>query len=482
MLALPPMRPRDLVLPLDPAAPEPLYRQLVDGLMGVIREGRLRPGAALPSSRDLAQRCGVNRNTVLAAFRELAAEGWIEARAGSGSYVADPLPDGHPRAPQPPGAAPREAAAFDLRSHVEALSAGGAEGLDLREPWPDPGLLPPDLLAGAYHTALAYRAPEVLGARPEGEPAFRRALLPWLGERRGLWVKPGNLLETRGERAALEIAVRGLLRPGSRVLLPFPGPPGLAGKLAAWGHGVEPLSADGEGPRPEALSASEAGLVLVAPRLGPEPQPWTTARRRELLDRAAARRMPVLELEGPWELHHGPHPDLPLAAEDPHGVCLLAGGFEGLLAPGLGLGYLVGPKGPVQALTRLAHRLELRADPLLSAALARLMEDGSLAALMRRLRRAYATRGEAAARALSAGLGPAFRVQRPAMGLGLWLRPSGHLDVRTWSQAFRARGVRLPDPDPGHGGLYLGFGAFEPAAFARAVDLMAQALQAPGPA
>lgn len=471
------MRPRELVLPLDPEAPEPLYRQLMAGLLEAIRQGRLRPGAPLPSTRDLAERCAVNRNTVLAAFRELTAEGWIEARPGSGSFVARHLPEDQVQAALPPDLGGE--AGFDLRSHLDALSQGGPEGLDLREAWPDARLLPGDLLAEAYRTALNYRASEVLRPRPGGEPAFQRALLPWLGERRGLWTKAGHVLETRGERGALEVALRGLLRPGGRLALAFEALPGLQARMAGWGFHAERLPADGEGPRVEGLAEGGPGLVLVPPRLGPGPQPWSPERRQALLALARERRIPVVELEGPWELHGGPRPPLPLAAEDPHGVCLTVGGFEGILAPGLALGYLVGPPGPIQSLSRLAARLDLLGDPLLAAALAGIMADGSLAALLRRLRQTCRSRGEAAAAALAEALGPAFRVEVPPMGLGLWLHLPAHLDGRGWLRACRALGLRLPDPGAEGRALYLGFGAFEPATFAQAARLMARALQGP---
>ncbi len=471
------MRPRELVLPLDPEAPEPLYRQLMAGLLDAIRQGRLRPGAALPSTRDLAERSGVNRNTVLAAFRELTAEGWIESRPGSGSFVARHLPEEKVQTPVP--AAPGGEAGFDLRSHLEALSQGGPEGLDLREAWPDARLLPGELLAEAYRTALNYRASEVLQPRPGGEPAFLRALLPWLGERRGLWVKAGQVLETRGERGALEIALRGLLRPGGRIALAFALPPALQARLGGWGFPCDRLPADAEGPRVEALASGGAGLILVPPRQGPGPQPWSGERRQALLAAARDGRLPVLELEGAWELHGGPRPPLPLAAEDPHGVCLYAGGFEGVLAPGLALGYLVGPPGPLRSLARLGARLDLLGDPLLAAALAGIMADGSLAALLRRLRQSYRARGAAAVQALEGALGPAFRVELPPLGLGLWLHLPAHLDARSWIRSCRALGLRLPDPGADGRCLHLGFAAHGPEVFSQAVRLMAQALQEP---
>src|SRR5215216_1283550 len=83
----------DLVLGVDPARREPLHRQLYDGLRAAILEQRLKPGARLPSTRALASTLGLARNTVHGAYDQLLAEGYLETRHGSGTYVAASLPD-----------------------------------------------------------------------------------------------------------------------------------------------------------------------------------------------------------------------------------------------------------------------------------------------------------------------------------------------------------------------------------------------------
>ncbi|MGH6944559.1 MAG: GntR family transcriptional regulator, partial [Geminicoccaceae bacterium] len=78
---------------LDPGGAEPLHRQLYFGIREAILDGRLRPGLRLPSSRWLAQELGVSRNTVLLAFEQLGAEGYLDGRVGAGSYVSRRLPE-----------------------------------------------------------------------------------------------------------------------------------------------------------------------------------------------------------------------------------------------------------------------------------------------------------------------------------------------------------------------------------------------------
>src|SRR5262249_38853949 len=97
-----------LDLPLDPALPAPLHRQLYDGLRAAILAGRLAAGARLPATRALAAELDVSRNTVLDAYAQLLAEGYVDGKVGSGTYVSRALPDDllHVRSARPEPPAP----------------------------------------------------------------------------------------------------------------------------------------------------------------------------------------------------------------------------------------------------------------------------------------------------------------------------------------------------------------------------------------
>ncbi len=124
-----------LTLALDPGVPAPLFRQVYDGLRSAILAGRLGPGTRLPASRGLARELGVSRNTVLNAYEQLLAEGYLEGRLGSGTYVPQALPDDLLRAAPVPRD-DRTASQAALAAGVEApplsgyrLAPGGRGGL-----------------------------------------------------------------------------------------------------------------------------------------------------------------------------------------------------------------------------------------------------------------------------------------------------------------------------------------------------------------
>ncbi len=465
------MRSRELALRLDPDADLPLYRQLAAAVAAQVREGKLVPGDALPGTRELAEQCGVTRNTVLAAFRELLADGWVESRQGSGTYIAQPSS----MEPAAGTSAPEVEPGFDLPSQGGTASHGDPAALDLREDWPDARLLPAEILGRTYRMAMDYRSAEILG--PSGAAAtaaYCRVLAQWLGERWGVWREPENLLATQGEACALEIALRGLLTPGAQILALQPRPPPLERKVAGLGLHLQPITWTAAGPDLAELESGAGSLLLVPAGLAAERAAWGDAQRNACLELARRRRMPVLELEGARELFEGRRPALPLAAQDPHGVCLLAGGFERTLAPGLRLGYLLGPATPMRALARLGRKLGLLGDPLLATVLTRIMEEGELGRFFRKVRPLYARRRQGARQCLGAALGPGFQVEAADSGLGLWLQPPSTLAAETWVRACAERGLRLPEPAGTR--FYLGCGALSPEAFAAAAAIMAAAL------
>jgi GntR family transcriptional regulator / MocR family aminotransferase len=290
---------------VDRAAEVPLAVQIERAVMGAVRDGRLRAGSALPSTRALAGTLGVTRNTAVAAYRELAAQGWIEARPGGRTTVAATLPD-------PPRARPstRREAPYAIAPQPEPRT-----GLALRWPLgagePDLRLVPAVPLARAMRRALSKG--RVLGYRdPRGLPEFLDGVRDWLGATRGVATDRSRLLSTHGAQHALDLVARALLRPGDRVAVEA------LGYAPAWrvfdlqGAVRVPLPVDGDGVRVDALEdALRQGpirLVYVTPHHQyPTTATLSPARRMRLLALARAHRFAILEDDYDHELFQHAH-------------------------------------------------------------------------------------------------------------------------------------------------------------------------------
>ncbi|WP_275975840.1 PLP-dependent aminotransferase family protein [Geothrix terrae] len=481
------MRPWVFPIALQPGTSrEPVFQQIAQAIRGDIRRGRLRPGDALPGSRSLARTLAVHRNTVLAAYRELEAEGWTVAEART-THVARDLPQDLSRASATQRAEATGRPGYDL--------APPGPGRSLREPGilafggglPDLRLVPTDLLARAYRRALGSR--DLLGyGDARGEARLRAALARLLSEMRGLAVTEGQLMIAGGSQGALDLVARTLIRPGDRVAVEDPGYPAAWRTLRAAGAELVPVPVDEAGLRVEALAAQLADGPLRAIYLTPHHQFPTTvtmsaARRLKLLELAARHRIALLEDDYDNEFHFEGRPVLPLAGTDPHGVVVYLGTLSKILAPGLRLGFVAGPGALVEALASHRSATDGQGDQVLQRAAAELLEDGLLQRHARKMRRIYQARLETLVAALRRRLGHAVAFEPPAGGMSLWARVDPAIDVEAWAASARKAGVGLSTGRlfDFHGrslpNLRLGFSTLDERELEEAVRLMARVLQ-----
>jgi len=436
----------------------------------------------------------VHRNTVLAAYEELAAQGWLETSPARGTFVARALPDPAPRrfaagaAAAPRGSVPARLG-FDLgppppQPPPAPVLPRGA--IVLAGGVPDVRLVPVQVLARAYRRAL--RGPQGRAVLeygdPRGHPRLRDALAGMLSARRGLAADAGSVLVTRGSQMALALAARALLRPGDRVAVEAYGYRPAWDALRLAGARLVPVPVDGEGLRVDVL---ETHRRVRAVYLTPHHQYPTTvglsaARRLRLLELARTRRLALLEDDYDHEFHYDGRPVLPLASADRAGVVVYVGTLSKLLAPGLRIGFAVAPEPLLARMAALRALTDRQGDLAVEAAVAELLEDGAVQRHAGRARRTYQARRDALAAALRAELGGALSFDLPAGGMALWARTAPGVDADAWAVRALARGVglhagrRFAFDGRARGALRLGFAAHDERTLREAVRRMAASL------
>jgi GntR family transcriptional regulator / MocR family aminotransferase len=483
------MRARDLHLSLEGQSPGPLYLQVAGAVLQAIREGRVECTVALPGIRELAERLGVHRNTVLAALRELEAQGWVEARARAGFFVSAALPEG-PGAASAPAAAPEGTPmGFDLPARLRPLTDAKGLVMDLSEGVADARQAPTDALARAYQRALRLKGPQLLGATEfKGLRRLRETLAHLLAQQRGLSVDPEQLLLIRSTSMAVSLVAQALLGPeGGDVAVENPGYPTVWETLRqASAARLHALPVDGEGLRVEALEALLASTPLALLVLTPQchfPTGVALApnRRTGILELACQHRFAVLELDLEYDYLANPAP-APLAAQDHTGQVLYVGSLSRAFAPGLRLGYIAVPPPLADGLAKARQRMDWQGEAVLEWAISELILDGELERHVRRVRRAAQERREALEDALRHGLGDRLRFDSGRGGMALWLEGTGRLadPVRfdMWVRSCGLRGLKLRpggyfdlEGRPG-AATRLGFTAYLPEELQRAVSMM----------
>ena len=390
----------------------PAHARLAALLREQVVRGVLRPGDRLPPSRILAEDLGLSRWVVTEAYDQLKAEGYLAARVGAGTVVASGV--------RVPAARPEPAAAT-------APDVAPGPLLDLSPALPDLSSFPRTAWRAAVARALA-EVPDADLARsdPAGAPVLRATVAGYLRRVRGVEADPARVHVTAGVRNGFWLVCDVLRRRGARrVAVEDPCWPRLREAARDSGLQVVPLPVDAEGLQVEGLPAADVDAVFVTPtHQFPTGVPLSAARRRALVDWAAAGDRVLVEDDYDAEFRYDRRPVGALAALAPEHVVYL-GSTSKTLSPGLHLGWLVAPDALADDLAAARSRLGALAPTPDQHALAHLVESGSYDRHLRRMRRTYQRRRTAMLAALAASVpGAAW----PSMDAGLhvlWLLPDG---------------------------------------------------------
>jgi len=369
--------------------------------------GRLPPGARLPSTRSLSADLGVSRNTAAGAFDQLLAEGYLEGKVGSGTYVARSLPEDllHvteiPRGTARPVAAPLKLSERGdmLASTGRSLAQRDGAARAFRPGIPALEAFPRELWARMAARILRKSRPELLSyADPAGYRPLRQAIAEYLRAARGVRCAAGQVIVTAGSQQALDLAARVLLDPGDIAWIEDPGYMGARGALLAAGVRCAPVAVDAEG-----LSladgearAADARMAYVTPsHQYPLGVTMSLARRMALLDWARRRRAWIVEDDYDSEYRYSGRPLAALQGLDTADRVIYTGTFSKVLYPGLRLGYLVVPDRVVDAFISARALADRHGPGLEQALVAEFLAEGHFARHIRRMRALYAERQEA---------------------------------------------------------------------------------------
>jgi len=415
----------DLPLAADRAGPAPLTAQIVGQLRTAMTEGQLAAGERLPPTRALAATLGVSRTVVTGAYAQLFAEGWIEGRHGSGTYVAGGASssDGAAGRGWQPGKRAGRGWQPGERSGPAGWDRPDGPLIELRPgiPW-TAGI---DRVAWRRAWRSAGAEAPTAATEPQGSAALRAALTGYLRRSRAVGCGPGQIMVTRGVAGSLGLIAAGLLRPGDRVGVEEPGYPAARAVFAAHGARLIPCPVDADGLVVDALPA---GLRLVYttpahqyPLGGRLPVP----RRQALIAWARSTGALIVEDDYDGEFRYDVGPLPALFGLDP-GVVVYLGTTTKILTPALRVGWLVAGQELVTRLAEVAAGLGEWAGGPAQRAVLSLIGTGDLDRHVRRMRHEYARRRAAMTAVLgggdAGGAGSAGRLLGEEAGMHMVLR------------------------------------------------------------
>jgi GntR family transcriptional regulator/MocR family aminotransferase len=468
-------------LALAPRDPEtPAYTWLYERLRDAILGGRLRPGARLPSTRDLARQCGLSRGTVVEAFAQLGGEGYVTGTIGSGTYVSAVVPDElleihAKRSPAPnvapqrftsryasrvglfPAPAPRPTRAF--RANLPALDQFPAAA------WAQ-------LVARRLRRASAQMlsGTELLGFRP-----LREAIAAYVGAARGVTCDAERVMIVAGVQDGLDLTARLVLDPGATVCIEQPSYIGARLVLEAASARIAELAVDDDGMVIDRAVLRRARLIYTTPaHQYPLGVAMSLPRRLALLDAIRGSRALVFEDDYDSEYRYSGRPLPALHGLDRAGQVIFAGSFSKVLVPALRLGYLVLPPDLVERFAA-ARSIMTRHMPVLEqAVLCDFITTGRFGRHLRRMRQLYADRLAVLTKQL-AGVIELSPIEAGLQTIG-WL-PRGYSGAAI-ANACRERDVEVSPIRWGRReGLQLGFAAVGERELVRGAGELAEVLR-----
>ena len=449
----------------------PIYRQLYEGYRQAILSGLLRKDVQMPSTRELAIELGISRNSVMNAFDQLHAEGYIRGEHGSGTFVEGGFSDEKLRGKRssgprilPEDVISREAARIANARHMPASSPP----IPFRRGLPAVDEFPLALWSRIIaRCCRKTKSADLNYTEPQGSFAFRCTIAEYLRNFRAVKCEPEQIFIVSGSQQGLQLIAHVLLNEGDPVCMEDPGYPGARSAFLAVGANVLTVPVDEEGL--EVNKAIRLGhspkLIYVTPsHQFPLGVTMSLGRRLSLLDWAEKTPGRVIEDDYDSEFRFVSRPLSSLQGLSPERV-IYVGTFSKAMFPSLRLGYVILPKELVPAFSDSRRSNDFCPPFLTQAAMNEFIVGGHFARHLRRMRVLYAERQSAMLAALRREFGDLVQISNTdtGMDLVLWL-PKPISDIEASERASKAGVLTMPmsffySTSAKGGGLFLGFGA-----------------------
>lgn len=477
---------------LDKASATPRNRQLYRLMRQAILDRVLPADTRLPSSRDLASELAISRNTVLYAYEQLLAEGYVEARAGSGTYVADTVPDTvHlPAVTSRRLSTPPEVAQLSQRGHRLVTQAGAAT-----QQWGAfvPGV--PDVTQFPHKIwntlqSKVWRKPPIAAltyGHGGGYQPLREVVAEYLKVSRSVDCEAGQVVITNGIHQSIDLCLRLLSDPGDVAWVEDPCYWGARNLLSASGVTIRPIKVDAEGICPsEADLAAVPRFIFVTPsHQYPLGMVMSLARRRSLLEYARRHGCWIIEDDYDSEFRYSGRPLASLQGMDSGERVLYMGTFSKTMFPGLRLGYLVLPQALSKPFVTGMEELHRSGQAPLQATMAEFMVQGHFNSHIRRMRLMYGARLEILQQEIDLHFdGTPVEAVGSDAGLHLALRLPLHCDDKQIARLALERGVAVRalssyyhDASKADPGLVLGYACVEDTNIAPAFEILAKQIK-----
>ncbi|WP_281986191.1 PLP-dependent aminotransferase family protein [Aquimarina aggregata] len=454
-----------------------LYLQICDQIIGFIKSGQLPPSAKLPSSRKLSEDLNVHRKTIIAAYDELIAQGWVETLPAKGTYIKSSLPvikqQSFGKNSLQTNSKTKSNFSFIHRPHL-IRKEQKIDSLELRidDGVPDNRLAPIEEIAKTYRniTKRAYYT-KLLGYDSiYGNLELRKTLVNYLNETRGLNISLNNILITRGTQMGMYLAGQLLLNDTTnRIIVGTTNYMTSDNTFTEAGGIIERVPVDENGLDTNVIEnicerKKIKAIYVTSHHHHPTTVTLSAKRRMHLLQLAKKYNFAIIEDDYDYDFHYSNSPILPLASNDNYGNVIYIGGFTKIIAPAMRIGYMIAPKDFIDEAARLRRIIDRQGDMILEQTMARMIISGDIQRHSKKALKIYKTRRDLFCALLKEKLGNYFDFQIPKGGMAVWVLLNKKYNWNTviskaqlLNLEFNAEWKRYDNDNSGHNGIRFGF-------------------------
>ncbi|MFZ2539773.1 MAG: PLP-dependent aminotransferase family protein [Oscillospiraceae bacterium] len=430
-----------------------VYLQIAQQIIDEIQRGRLLPSSVMPGTRELAEIINVNRKTVVLAYDELIAQGWLTTQNRRGTFVSSSLPNFSIPISQTSSRV-SEFQPQKITPYVEQLiaekSAPFSNIIEFNDGIPDTRLIPFKMISMAFRHALlvSSRANKLGYENPKGMLVLRNSIAAMLNMERGLNVEVDNICIVRGSQMGIFLAARILSKPNDYIVVENLSYPPAREAFRSCGANILGVGQDEHGINIDELKKlckkHRIRAVYVTPHHQfPTTVMMTAERRIKLLMLAEQYDFTIIEDDYDHEFHFSHHPVLPLASTNHADRVIYVGSLSKVLAPGLRVGYLVASRDIINQCASEVMLIDRQGNSVTELAVAALMESGEIKRHIRRTLKTYNERRNILIELLQNELSEFVKFNPPNGGLAIWLRLNDGIDINKIVQKALLEKVKI---------------------------------------
>ena len=425
------MLPYEHIIIIDKESKIPVYRQIAISIINAIRNGTLKAGTHLPSSRELAKTVQVHRKTVISAYDELEAQEWITVYPKRYVLVAENLPV---LKPQKWNEIP-EKSSYEKGLNVPFRLVGNALKQDdfvadiiIDDGHPDVRLSPINDLLKTYRS-LTSRKSAIKNAHigtTQGTLMLREELVRYLSETRGLNISADNILITHGAQMSIYLSAQLLLNKQANIIVAKPNYPVANKTFEETGAKLIEVNIDDNGIDTDEIEQickrKKINAVYVVPHHHyPTTVTLSVERRMKLLELSKKFSFVIIEDDYDYDYHCSSSPYLPLASANHNGNVIYIGSFSKILDPALRIGFMVAPKNFIEQCTAFRKIIDVGGDGYMQNALATLIKEGELKRHLKKAKKCYHERRDFLDGLLKSQLSKYITYSLPSGGMAVWI-------------------------------------------------------------